>query len=86
MYPCGGGLNQTLHGVWSKEPTTLFPAAIAMGATWIPNLIHTITDGRRGTRPLKQPRRRPPLKAFEHDISKEEDRDISTGLLNYLYT
>ncbi len=26
-----GGWNQTLHGVWSKQPTTLFPAAIAMG-------------------------------------------------------
>src|SRR4051812_32272131 len=25
-----GGWNQTLHGVWSKEPTTLFPAPIAM--------------------------------------------------------
>ncbi|HEV2274081.1 MAG TPA: glycoside hydrolase family 3 C-terminal domain-containing protein [Acidobacteriaceae bacterium] len=32
--PAWGGWNQTLHGVWSKEPTTLFPAAIAMGATW----------------------------------------------------
>jgi beta-glucosidase len=39
-----GGWNQTLHGVWSKQPTTLFPAAIAMGATWDPTLIHTITD------------------------------------------
>lgn len=38
-----GGWNQTLHGVWSKQPTTLFPAAIAMGATWDPALIHTIT-------------------------------------------
>jgi beta-glucosidase len=38
-----GGWNQTLHGVWSKQPTTLFPAAIAMGATWDPELIHTIT-------------------------------------------
>ena len=34
--PMWGGWNQTLHGVWSKEPTTLFPAAIAMGATWDP--------------------------------------------------
>ena len=41
--PAWGGWNQTLHGVWSKEPTTLFPAAIAMGATWDPALIHTIT-------------------------------------------
>ena len=38
-----GGWNQTLHGVWSKEPTTLFPAPIAMGATWDPDLVHTIT-------------------------------------------
>jgi beta-glucosidase len=38
-----GGWNQTLHGVWSKQPTTLFPAAIAMGATWDPALVHTIT-------------------------------------------
>ncbi len=42
--PMWGGWNQTLHAVWSKEPTTLFPAAIAMGATWDPELIHTITD------------------------------------------
>jgi beta-glucosidase len=38
-----GGWNQTLHGVWSKQPTTLFPAPIAMGATWDPELVHTIT-------------------------------------------
>jgi beta-glucosidase len=38
-----GGWNQTLHGVWSKQPTTLFPAAIAMGATWDPSLVHTST-------------------------------------------
>jgi len=42
--PMWGGWNQTLHGVWSKEPTTLFPAPIAMGATWDPDLIHTITN------------------------------------------
>jgi beta-glucosidase len=42
--PMWGGWNQTLHGVWSKEPTTLFPAPIAMGATWDTELIHTITD------------------------------------------
>ncbi len=41
--PMWGGWNQTLHGVWSKQPTTLFPAAIAMGATWDPALVHTIT-------------------------------------------
>jgi beta-glucosidase len=42
--PMWGGWNQTLHGVWSKEPTTLFPATIAMGATWDPTLVHTIAD------------------------------------------
>jgi len=40
--PAWGGWNQTLHGVWSKQPTTLFPIATAMGATWDPNLIHTV--------------------------------------------
>ena len=39
-----GGWNQTLHGVWSKESTTLFPAPIAMGATWDPELVRTVTD------------------------------------------
>ncbi len=39
-----GGWNQTLHGVWSKQPTTLFPAPIAMGATWDTDLVHTITS------------------------------------------
>jgi beta-glucosidase len=42
--PMWGGWNQTLHGVWSKQPTTLFPTAIAMGATWDPELVHTITN------------------------------------------
>ena len=42
--PMWGGWNQTLHGVWSKEPTTLFPATIAMGATWDPTLVHTIAN------------------------------------------
>jgi beta-glucosidase len=41
--PAWGGWNQTLHGVWSKHPTTLFPAAIAMGATWDPALVRAIT-------------------------------------------
>jgi beta-glucosidase len=41
--PMWGGWNQTLHGVWSKQPTTLFPAPIAMGATWDPELVHAIT-------------------------------------------
>jgi len=42
--PMWGGWNQTLHGVWSKESTTLFPAPIAMGATWDPELVHTIAS------------------------------------------
>lgn len=42
--PMWGGWNQTLHGVWSKQPTTLFPAPIAMGATWDPALIHTVAE------------------------------------------
>ncbi len=42
--PMWGGWNQTLHGVWSKQPTTLFPAAIAMGATWDPELVHTVAN------------------------------------------
>ena len=39
-----GGWNQTLHGVWSKQPTTLFPVPTAMGATWDPELVHTVAD------------------------------------------
>jgi beta-glucosidase len=42
--PAWGGWNQTLHGVWSKQPTTLFPTAIGMAAAWDPALIKTITD------------------------------------------
>jgi beta-glucosidase len=42
--PMWGGWNQTLHGVWSKQPTTLFPIPTAMGATWDPALVHTIAD------------------------------------------
>jgi len=40
--PAWGGWNQTLHGVWSREPTTLFPIPTAMGATWDPELIHSV--------------------------------------------
>jgi beta-glucosidase len=40
--PMWGGWNQTLHGVWSRQPTTLFPVPIAMGATWDPELVHTV--------------------------------------------
>jgi beta-glucosidase len=39
-----GGWNQTLHGVWSAEPTTLFPIPTAMGATWDPDLVHRVAD------------------------------------------
>jgi beta-glucosidase len=42
--PAWGGWNQTLHGVWSKTPTTLFPTAIGMAATWDPTLVKTIAD------------------------------------------
>ena len=42
--PAWGGWNQTLHGVWSKEPTTLFPIPTAMGATWDPELVRQIGD------------------------------------------
>ena len=38
--PNWGGWNQCLHGVWSKQPTTLFPISTAAGATWDPDLIH----------------------------------------------
>jgi len=42
--PMWGGWNQTLHGVWSKQPTTLFPVPIAMGATWDPELVKTVAS------------------------------------------
>jgi beta-glucosidase len=42
--PAWGGWNQCLHGVMSKRPTTLFPAPIAMAATWDPALVHDVTD------------------------------------------
>lgn len=42
--PAWGGWNQTLHGVWSRQPTTLFPIPTAMGATWDPELVHTVAD------------------------------------------
>jgi beta-glucosidase len=42
--PAWGGWNQTLHGVWSKTPTTLFPTAIGMAATWDPTLVKTVAD------------------------------------------
>ena len=42
--PRWDGWNQTLHSVWSKEPTTCFPSPIAMGATSDPTLVHSIAD------------------------------------------
>lgn len=42
--PAWGGWNQTLHGVWSKQPTTLFPIPTAMGATWDPDLVHSVAE------------------------------------------
>jgi beta-glucosidase len=34
------GWNQCLHGVWWNRPTTMFPIATGMAATWDPELIH----------------------------------------------
>ncbi len=42
--PAWSGWNQTLHGVWSKQPATLFPVQIAMGATWDPALVRTVRN------------------------------------------
>lgn len=42
--PAFGGWNQCLHGVWSRQPTTLFPVSIAMASTWDPDLVHTVAD------------------------------------------
>jgi beta-glucosidase len=42
--PAWGGWNQCLHGVMSKRPTTLFPAPIAMAATWDTALVQNVTD------------------------------------------
>ena len=39
-----GGWNQSQHGIWSKQPTTLFPSPIAMGATWDPELVRTVAS------------------------------------------
>ena len=40
--PGWGGWNQSLHGVWSPLPTTLYPVPIAMGATWDTDLVHNV--------------------------------------------
>src|SRR5580765_6581151 len=42
--PAWGGWNQCLHGVWSKNKTTLYPVSIALAATWDPELVHTVAD------------------------------------------
>ena len=42
--PAWGGWNQCLHGVWSKQPTTLYPVSIALAATWDTALVHTVAD------------------------------------------
>ncbi|NJD08908.1 MAG: glycoside hydrolase family 3 protein, partial [Gemmatimonadetes bacterium] len=42
--PAWGGWNQTLHGVWSREPTTLFPIPTAMAATWDPELVRQVAN------------------------------------------
>jgi len=42
--PAWGGWNQCLHGVWSKQPTTLYPVSIAIAATWDTALVHTVAD------------------------------------------
>jgi len=38
------GWNQCLHGVWSKQPTTLYPVSIALAATWDTALVHTVAE------------------------------------------
>ncbi len=42
--PFWSGWNQCLHGIWSKTPTTEFPASIAAAATWDPDLVHEEGD------------------------------------------
>lgn len=42
--PNWGGWNQCLHGVWSKQATTLFPVSIGIAATWDPDLVHEEAD------------------------------------------
>jgi beta-glucosidase len=42
--PAWGGWNQSLHGVYSNQVTTLFPVPIAQAATWDPDLVHTLTS------------------------------------------
>jgi beta-glucosidase len=42
--PAWGGWNQSLHGIYSNQITTLFPVPIAQAATWNPALVHEITS------------------------------------------
>ena len=42
--PAWGGWNQSLHGVYSNQITTLFPVPIAQAATWNTPLVHEITS------------------------------------------
>jgi beta-glucosidase len=42
--PAWGGWNQSLHGIYSKQITTLFPVPIAQAATWNTVLVHEITS------------------------------------------
>ena len=42
--PFWAGWNQCLHGVWSKQPTTLYPVSIALAATWDTALVRAVAD------------------------------------------
>src|SRR4029453_13289727 len=48
-------------GVWSKEPTTLYPIPTAMGATWDPDLVHRVAAAMSDeARALHNPRKAGP--------------------------
>src|SRR6516225_9823616 len=40
--PAWGGWNQSLHGIFSRQITTLFPVPIAQAATWNTQLVYEI--------------------------------------------
>lgn len=40
--PAMNGWNQSLHGIVWTQPTTMFPAPIAMAATWDPGLVEQV--------------------------------------------
>ena len=42
--PAWGGWNQCLHGIFTKQVTTLFPVPIAQAATWDPPLVREVTS------------------------------------------